>query len=140
MAILKQFILVHELARNSAIEFLRNAPLESWAVNIIEKVRTLDQNAKFHAMCEDIGKQGLIFAGRPRDAAAWKVLFISGHAIATGEGAEVVAGLESEFVNLRESSAQMSQKRASSLIEYVIAYCTKRQIKLKEPSEYARYK
>ena len=39
------------------------------------------------------------------------------------EGVEMVPGLESEFVNLRESTARMSKKRASSLIEYSVAFC-----------------
>ena len=36
--------------------------------------------------------------------------------------ADVVPGLEGEFVNIRESSAQMSISRMASLIEYVTAY------------------
>ena len=52
----------------------------------------------------------------------WKVLFISGHAIATNQKTDVVPGLEGEFVNIRESSAQMSVSRMASLIEYTTAY------------------
>lgn len=47
---------------------------------------------------------------------------ISAHAIATQEGAEVVRGIEGELVNIRESSALMSKKRATSLIEYVTCF------------------
>ena len=36
--------------------------------------------------------------------------------------ADVVPGLEGEFVNIRESSAKMSVSRMASLIEYVTAY------------------
>jgi hypothetical protein len=36
--------------------------------------------------------------------------------------AEVIPGLEGEFVNIRESTAHMSKPRASSLIEYAVAH------------------
>ena len=51
----------------------------------------------------------------------WKVLLISGHAVATKQEADVLPGLEGEYVNIRESSAQMSVKRMASLIEYTTA-------------------
>jgi hypothetical protein len=85
--------------------------------------RSLDQNAKFHALCEDIAKQKIEWAAKPRTAAEWKVLLVSGHAMATKEGAEMVPGLEGEFVNLRESTAKMSKQRSASLIEYTLAFC-----------------
>jgi len=40
--------------------------------------------------------------------------------------------LEGEFVNIRESSARMSVRRAASLIEYAIAYCASNGIALTE--------
>ncbi|EGZ0353343.1 recombination protein NinB, partial [Escherichia coli] len=52
----------------------------------------------------------------------WKVLLISGHAVATKQEADVFPGLEGEYVNIRESSAQMSVKRMASLIEYTTAW------------------
>jgi hypothetical protein len=62
------------------------------------------------------------WGGKPRTAAQWKVLMVSGHAVATKEGAEMVPGVEGEFVNLRESTAAMSVRRSSSLIEYTLAF------------------
>ena len=81
--------------------------------------RSLDQNAKFHALCSDLA--GMQWAGKPRDAEQWKVLLVSGHAVATKRTADVVLGLEGEFVNLRESTARMSKERSSSLIEYAMS-------------------
>ena len=92
--------------------------------------RSLDQNALFHAVCEDIAKSGIEWAGKPRDAAQWKVLLVSGHAAATKEGAEMVPGLEGEFVNLRESTAKMTKARSSSLIEYALAFCAQNSIEV----------
>lgn len=132
----QSFVLVNERVRNNAIEALRNAP-DNYVVTIAEPLRTLDQNAMFHAICSDIAKSGLIFARKPRTAAVWKVLLISAHAEATkgenGEkGNEVVPGLEGEFVNIRESSALMSVRRANSLISYTLAFCDTNQIPLTE--------
>jgi hypothetical protein len=92
--------------------------------------RNLDQNAKFHALCEDLAKSGYQWAGKERTAEQWKVLLVSGHAMATKQGAEMVPGIEGEFVNLRESTARMSKARSSSLIEYTLAFCASNNIKL----------
>lgn len=102
-----------------------------WVVEIKAVTRSLEQNAKFHAICGDFEKQGT-YMGRTLTLAQWKVLFISGHAIATGLGADLVPGIEGEFVNIRESSAQMSVKRMASLIEYVTAYAVGQGIELSD--------
>ena len=97
-----------------------------------EPTRTLEQNDRFHAICNDVAKSGQLWAGKPRSAAAWKCLLVSGHAVVTGEGADVVPGLEGEFINLRESTALMSKRRGASLIEYTQAWCAGQGIKLRE--------
>lgn len=91
--------------------------------------RTLDQNAKFHAICDDVARQAT-YMGRKLDAPSWKALFVSGHAIATKQGGEVLPGLEGEFVAIRESTAKMGKKRASSLLEYVLAWCAENGVEL----------
>ena len=94
---------------------------DGFVVTVAERTRNLDQSARFHAICGDFAKSGIKWAGKERSAEEWKVLLISGHAVATGQGAEIVAGLEGEFLNIRESSASMPKARASSLIEYAEA-------------------
>lgn len=125
------FRLVHQQARQLAKEAIDQAP-DGFVVRISEPTRSLEQSARFHAIVGDIAKSGLQWAGKPRTAAQWKVLLVSGHAIATKEGAEVVPGLESEFVNIRESTALMSKKRSSSLIEYATAFAVSNGVKLQE--------
>ena len=125
------FVLAHETARDRALNAVQRAP-DGYQVIVKPSTRTADQNAKFHAMCSDIAKSGLKWAGKERTAAQWKVLLVSGHAIATSEGAEIVPGLENEFVNLRESTALMSKKRGASLIEYTLAFCASNGIKLND--------
>jgi hypothetical protein len=96
--------------------------------------RSLAQNNMLHGLCEQVARQAK-FHGRYLEPVQWKVLFVSGHSIATGRGAEIVAGLEGEFVNLRESTAKMSKARASSLVEYVLAWCAQNNIILRLPNE-----
>ena len=102
-----------------------------WVIEIKEITRSLEQNSKFHAICGDFEKKAT-YMGRQLTLVQWKVLFISGHAMATGLGADLVPGLEGEFVNIRESSAQMSVKRMASLIEYVIAYAAETGVELSD--------
>lgn len=127
----RSFILAHSTARQLARQAVEQAP-DGYHVIIKEPTRTLDQNSHFHALCEDVAKSGFEWAGKRRTAAQWKVLFVSGHAIATKEGAEIIFGLENEFINIRESTALMSKKRGSSLLEYVLAFCANKGIRIRE--------
>lgn len=88
------------------------------------------QNARLHAMFSDIAKHHL-FNGRRLTIEQVKVLFISGHSIATGNGADLVVGLEGEAVNIRESSARMSVARMASLIEYVQCWAANNGLELR---------
>ena len=115
----RKFILTHLEARRRALEWVTVAP-DGYVVTVSEPTRNAEQNAKFHAICGELA--GREWAGKPRTAAEWKVLLVSGHATATKDGADMVPGLEGEFVNLRESTALMSVRRSSSLIEYANAY------------------
>ncbi|MGJ7497484.1 recombination protein NinB [Variovorax sp. RT4R15] len=115
------FRLVHQEARRRAMACVAEAP-DGHTVTVAEPTRNADQNAKFHSMCGELAKSGLPWAGKPRTLDQWKVLLVSGHAQATKEGSDMVPGIEGEFVNLRESTALMSIRRSSSLIEYTLAF------------------
>jgi len=123
------FRLVHPEARRRAMACVAEAP-DGYVVTVQEPTRSTDQNAKFHALCGDIARSGAEWAGKPRTLQQWKVLLVSGHAVATKEGAEMVPGLEGEFVNLRESTAAMSKRRGASLIEYTLAFCALRGVRV----------
>lgn len=125
------FTLRNDHIRHNAISAILNAP-DNARVTIAEEKRSNDQNAMFHAICGDIARSGYPFMGKPRSAKVWKVLLISAHAKATEEESEIVPGLEGEFVNIRESSALMSVKRAASLITYTLAFCDTNGIPLNE--------
>lgn len=119
------FRLAHPEARRRAMACVAEAP-DGWRVTVEPQKRSLEQNAKFHALCADIAASGLEWCGKERTAAQWKVLLVSGHAVATKEGAEILPGIEGEFVNIRESTAAMSKRRGASLIEYTLAFCALR--------------
>lgn len=134
---MKQTIfLVGPIQRQYAKQCIDKAP-DDYVCELKQKTRTLEQNAKFHAMCTDISRQ-LEYLGKKRTPNQWKVIFVSGHAIATGRGAEVIPGLEGEFVNIRESTADMGTARKASLIEYVYAYGSENNVVWSEDEEMMR--
>lgn len=130
-----RFILSHAEARRRAIASVSEAPT-GYQVEIKEPKRSLDQGALFHAICADIAKSGFEWAGKTRDAATWKTLLVSAHAVATKEPGQNVMGLEGELVFLRESTAHMSKARASSLIEYTLSWCAANGIQVNDKRYY----
>ena len=123
------FTLISDRVRSNAIEAVRSAP-PNWIVTIKEPKRSTDQNAKFHAICGDISKSGMKWAGKERSLEDWKALLVSAHSVATGSGGEVIPGIEGEFVAIRESTSRMRVSRASSLLEYTLAFCAMNGIEL----------
>ena len=114
------FEITHDRARSAIKAEVDAQPIGRW-VKFMPATRSLKQNAQFHALCADAAKN-LVYLGRRLTSQQWKTLFISGHSIATGLGADMIPGLESEYVNVRESSAEMGVGRMSSLIDYTSAW------------------
>lgn len=100
-----------------------------------KETRTTRQNRLLHAIFNDISRQAK-WLGKPMTPAQWKLLFVSGHAVATGEGADVVPGLEGEFLNLRESTARMGKARMGSLIDYILAWCAEHGVELDDARQW----
>lgn len=117
---MRRFVLLTAAIRKACAAYITTEAPQGWEVIVREKRRSLDQNAKFHAICQRLA--GSEWAGKPRTAEEWKVLLVSGHAVATKHEAEIVEGLEGELVNMRESTAAMDKRRSSSLIEYAQAH------------------
>lgn len=127
----QSFVIRNPRILDNALAAVREAQVNS-RVTIADPQRTLDQNAKLHALLTDLARSPQKWAGKLRTLDEWKMLMVSGHAVATGNGGEVIPGIEGEFVAIRESTANMSVARASSLIEYVLAYCVMNKIELHE--------
>ncbi|WP_075180558.1 recombination protein NinB [Pantoea sp. 1.19] len=130
----KTFFLRNEQVRRNLIDAILKLPLNDHhpiTIRITDFDRTLLQNSLFHALCGDVARQAE-WLGKPRTPVQWKTLFVSGHAMATGMGAEVVPGLEGEFCNIRESTAKMGIKRMESLIEYSQAWAVGNGVKFRD--------
>lgn len=109
------------------------AAQEGLVVTISEPTRTQEQNALLHPLLTDISKQAE-WMGKKRPMLQWKTIMVSAHAIATGQPAEMVIGIEGEVVNLRESTAAMSKKRFASLVEYVLAWGAMNGVEFSRPA------
>ena len=130
-----KYTITGDIARQAICKDVQEA-LIGWVVRIGEATRTEQQNAMLHPLLTDISKQKE-WMGKKRTMLQWKVIMVSAHSIATGEPAEMVIGLEGEVVNLRESTAAMSKKRFSSLMEYVLAWGANNGVKFSEPERFA---
>lgn len=126
-----RFILINDQVRRNAVDAIIRAAAGS-AVTIGPATRSLDQNAKFHAICTDLARSQMTWAGKRRTADEWKVLLVSAHTVATDGEVDLVTGLEGEPVNIRESTSRMSVKRAASLITYALAFCDTNNVHLTE--------
>lgn len=127
----RTFYLISSRVRDNALAAVNEAEPGA-IVSVSPPKRSLEQNAKLHAILTDLARSTLTWAGKRRSVEEWKMLAVSGHAIATKEAGEIIPGLENEFVSIRESTAQMSVKRASSLIEYLISFCAQHGVELRE--------
>ena len=99
------------------------------------ETRSDQQNRLLHALFADVARQAE-WMGKKRTAIEWKLLFVSGHSVATKQGADLVPGLEGEFLNLRESTARMSKARMASLLEYVMAWAVDHGVELQDAREW----
>lgn len=125
------FTLRNDRIRQNAIDAILKADDNS-RVTIAPEQRRGSQNAMFHAICGDLANSGMKWAGECRTLDQWKAILVSGHSVATGGSGDVIPGIEGEFVAIRESTSRMSVARASSLIEYTLAFCATNGIELTE--------
>ena len=132
MSELKKFVLVHETARQRAVEYVQQAP-EGYEVVVRPAKMNNDQKAHFHAICDDLERSGLTWQGKKLTSLQWKLLLISGHSIATKKQVELIEGLEGELIDIRESIADMRKTRGASLIDYSIAFCVLNNVPLRPP-------
>jgi len=124
----KVTIFLNRTNRRLAADAVHSRP-DGHVLVLQEPTRTVRQNALLHSLFSQIADQAE-FHGRRLTPTQWKSLIISAHAVATGIGADMVPGLEGEWVNLRESSAQMGVKRLNSLIEYTLAWAADNDIRI----------
>jgi hypothetical protein len=124
----KVTIFLNRTNRRMAADAVHSRP-DGHVLVLQEPTRTVRQNAMLHSLFSQIAKQAE-FHGRRLTAIQWKTLLVSAHAVATGIGTDMVPGLEGEWVNIRESTAQMGVKRLNSLLEYTLAWAADNDIRI----------
>jgi hypothetical protein len=116
----KRYVLVHDLARQRALEAIREAP-QGFEVLVKEPTRNTEQNARLWATLSDIAQQVEWYGKRltPED---WKHVFS-----ASLRKLAVVPNLDgSGFVALGLSTSRLSKREFSDLIEIATAFGAER--------------
>ena len=121
------FCLAHALARQRAIDALREAP-DGYVVQIKPPTRTLDQNARLWASLTDVSRR-VVWHGRKLDPESWKHIFTS-----SLKKLDVVPNLEGTgFVVLGLSTSSMTRRELSELQELIYAFGAERGVVWSEP-------
>lgn len=119
--------------RDVIIDRIRHAP-DGWVVRVSPPPRSLPQNNLFHELCGQIAEKRPVWNGLNMDTDDWKALLVVSHAKATADAdapIRLVPSLEGDgLVQLRESTAKMDKARASSLLEYTLAWAAGQGIEL----------
>ena len=125
------FILAHDIARQRAIDAVREAPA-GYAVTIAEPKRNLEQNARMWAMLSDVSQQ-VEWYGKRLTAEDWKHVFT-----ASLRKLEVVPNLDGTgFVALGMSTSRMSVREMRDLIELMFAFGAERDVEWSDPEQVA---
>jgi hypothetical protein len=120
------FRLVHQTARQRAVEAVKSAP-EGYVVSVKEPTRSLEQNARLWAMLGDVSRQ-VDWYGKRLTSEDWKHIFSS-----SLRRLEVVPNLDGTgFVALGMSTSRMSKREMSDLIELIAAFGAERGVEWSE--------
>lgn len=128
------FILAHALARQRALEAVRNAP-EGFAVTVAEPRRSLEENALLHAMLSYISEHQT-WAGSKHDVETWKRLLVAAWCRATNQHVAILPALDGHGVDIvfRRTSS-LSRKECAELIEFIYAWGAMNDIQVIEHQE-----
>lgn len=96
-------------------------------------VRSLDQNAMFHAICGDIAKQRT-WAGKKLDGEGWKRLMVDAWARAEGKSqGQVVPSLDgNSVVNLGIQTRRLPVGDMADLITFAQAWAVENDVRLND--------
>ena len=126
----KVFRLVHQAARENAIRAVSEAP-EGYAVEVKPVTRSLEQNAKLHALLTDIARV-TEWAGAYRDVEVWKRLLTAAWLRARGEPIEMLPALDGHGVDIVfRRTSELTVPEMIELIEYIQAWAADKGIETK---------
>jgi hypothetical protein len=130
--------LVHSTARQMASRACIQAP-DGFIVEIKPPSKSVDQQAKYHAMFADVARQ-VPFMGTMRDLETWKRLLVDAFArVKAAEGdpvqgvGAIVPNLDGTgFVQLGVQTRKFSKRHASEFIEFLYAWGAENNVQWKE--------
>jgi hypothetical protein len=133
----RQFWLVKNTVRENAIQAIREAAHNSRVV-IHDPQRSIPQNDRLHAMCDDVARQiewRDVF-NRPKRMSAekWKRFFACMWVRASGGDSTVVPNEDGTgFYDLSMSTTELSVSEAGDLMEMIAAFGAERGVEFNEP-------
>lgn len=115
------FILAHHVARKNAIQAILEAP-DGYAVSIKPKNRSLEQNAKLHALIQEIA-QKIEWVGKKQEVETWKRLLTAAWLRARGEPVEMLPAIDGHGVDIVfRRTSDLTVPEMIELIEYIQAW------------------
>ena len=121
----QRYIMSHELARQRAIDAVRNAPA-GYVIEVREPTRTLDQNALLWPLLTEVSKQ-VDWYGQRLTEDEWKDVFTAGL-----RKQKAVPGIDGGFVMVGSKTSRMNKREFSELVELIYAFGAERGVKFQE--------
>jgi len=90
--------------------------------------RTLEQNARLNAMCQDVSR-AVVWHGQRLSKDDWRHMFVASYR----KGQRAVPGIDGGFVVLGASSRDLSVSECSDVMEIIAAFGAERAVKWSEP-------
>jgi len=121
----QRYIMSHELARQRAVDAVRNAP-SGYVIEIREPTRTLDQNALLWPLLTEVSRQ-VDWYGQKLTEDEWKDVFTAGL-----RKQKAVPGIDGGFVMVGSKTSRMNKREFSELVELIYAFGAERGVKFQE--------
>lgn len=121
----QRFILSHDTARQRAMSAVAAAQ-DGMVVEIKPPTRSLEQNAKLHAMLEDVAKQ-VEWHGMEMHKDIWKRICTAAMLRELGEAPILIPSLDGRGVEIiYEKTSHMDKKMMADLIEWIYSFGSER--------------
>jgi len=115
------FRLVHQAARENAIQAIRQAP-DGWVVKVTEPTRNLEQNARLHALLTEIA-ESREWTGRKWDVDTWKRLLTGAWLRTRNESPQMLPAIDGHGVEvIYQRTSQLTKRECSELMEFIEAW------------------
>lgn len=134
----QQFWLVRDVVRENAVAAILKAEHNSRVV-IYDPQRSIPQNDRLHAMCDDVARQigWQDMFGRPikMSPERWKRFFAAMWVRSKGGASTVVPNEDgSGFYDLSISTTELSVAEAGDLMELIAAFGSERGVNFQDPA------